>query len=80
MQRSSQFHRWPGRLDNVSCPVVIPETSLTKEQSVAGGIPAGMTPLDAMVKECDEEASLPDELVRSRVRRVTGSSELERSR
>jgi hypothetical protein len=37
-------------------------------QSVAGGIPAGMTPLESMVKECDEEASLPEEFVRSRLR------------
>ncbi len=29
-----------------------------------------MTPLDAMVKECDEEASLPESLVRRRVKWV----------
>lgn len=35
---------------------------------MAGGIPAGMTPLESMIKECDEEASLPDEFVRKRLK------------
>jgi len=35
---------------------------------VAGGIPAGTTPRDAMIKECDEEASLPEEFVKSRLK------------
>lgn len=38
---------WPGKLDN----------------SVAGGVPAGMTPLESIVKECMEEASLPKDIV-----------------
>ena len=38
---------WPGKLDN----------------SVAGGVPSGMTPLESMIKECMEEASLPEDLV-----------------
>jgi hypothetical protein len=37
---------------------------------VAGGITAGMLPLDTIVKECDEEASLPESLVRKHVRWV----------
>ncbi|WVQ80451.1 hypothetical protein IAT38_002556 [Cryptococcus sp. DSM 104549] len=50
-RRSKTKPTWPGRLDNY-------------KQSVAGGIPAGMTPLDSVIKECDEEASLPEDLVR----------------
>lgn len=38
---------WPGKLDN----------------SVAGGLPSGMTPLESMIKECMEEASLPEDIV-----------------
>ncbi|MCW8085977.1 DUF4743 domain-containing protein [Roseococcus sp. MDT2-1-1] len=47
----------PGQLDNL----------------VAGGIPAGMTPEDTLLKEGEEEASLPAELVRQarRVGRVS---------
>jgi len=37
-------------------------------QSVAGGIVAGMATLETMIKECEEEASLPEELVRRHVR------------
>jgi 8-oxo-dGTP pyrophosphatase MutT (NUDIX family) len=48
------FLRWPGYLDN----------------TVAGGIPAGMPVFEALVKECMEEASLPEELVRAHVRAV----------
>jgi hypothetical protein len=39
---------------------------------VAGGITAGMLPLDTIIKECDEEASLPESLVRKHVRWVLG--------
>ncbi|KAJ7054781.1 nudix hydrolase 20 [Mycena amicta] len=45
---------WPGYLDN----------------TVAGGIPAGMPIFEALVKECMEEASLSEELVRQHVRPV----------
>ena len=38
---------WPGKLDN----------------TVAGGLPSGMTPSESMIKECMEEASLPEDLV-----------------
>ncbi|WVR03387.1 hypothetical protein IAU60_000378 [Kwoniella sp. DSM 27419] len=51
-RRSKTKATWPGRLDN----------------SVAGGITAGDTPLETMVKECDEEASLPEPLVRRLVK------------
>ncbi|KAF6745973.1 nudix hydrolase 20 [Ephemerocybe angulata] len=42
---------WPGYLDN----------------TVAGGIPSGMSPFESLVKECMEEASLPDNVVRNRI-------------
>ena len=48
------MHRWPGFLDN----------------SVAGGIPFGMTPFESMVKECEEEASLTEEVSRKSLRVV----------
>ncbi|WVW81517.1 hypothetical protein I302_103511 [Kwoniella bestiolae CBS 10118] len=51
-RRSKTKATWPGRLDN----------------SVAGGITAGSTPIETMIKECDEEASLPEEFVRERVK------------
>ncbi|BEI99303.1 hypothetical protein CcaverHIS631_0403460 [Cutaneotrichosporon cavernicola] len=53
-RRSPTKATWPGMLDN----------------SVAGGITAGMTPRDTMVKECDEEASLPASLVEARLKNV----------
>ncbi|KAJ7189750.1 nudix hydrolase 20 [Mycena pura] len=45
---------WPGFLDN----------------TVAGGIPSGMPAFEALVKECMEEASLDEALVRAHVRAV----------
>jgi hypothetical protein len=36
-------------------------------QTVAGGITAGMRPLETMIKECDEEANLPEDFVRARL-------------
>ncbi|KAJ7604496.1 nudix hydrolase 20 [Mycena polygramma] len=45
---------WPGYLDN----------------TVAGGIPAGMGAFESLVKECMEEASLTEDLVRKHVRAV----------
>ncbi|ODN97049.1 hypothetical protein I350_08028 [Cryptococcus amylolentus CBS 6273] len=53
-RRSKTKATWPGRLDN----------------SVAGGITAGMTPFDTIIKECDEEASLPEDLVRKYIKNV----------
>ncbi|KAJ7748417.1 nudix hydrolase 20 [Mycena metata] len=52
--RAKNKSMWPGYLDN----------------TVAGGIPAGMPMFEALVKECMEEASLPEELVRKHVRSV----------
>ncbi|KAF8888794.1 NUDIX hydrolase domain-like protein [Infundibulicybe gibba] len=46
--RASTKQTWPGYLDN----------------SVAGGVPAGMPILESMIKECMEEASLEDGIVR----------------
>lgn len=38
------------------------------DNSVAGGLPAGERPMDALVREAEEEASLPGALVRRRAR------------
>ncbi|KZT50785.1 hypothetical protein CALCODRAFT_525823 [Calocera cornea HHB12733] len=56
--RSRNKQTWPLYLDN----------------SVAGGIPHGMSPLDSMVKECEEEASLPPDLVRAHIKQVSSIS------
>jgi hypothetical protein len=63
---------WPGKLDNVSSQAVCTEQALTTIcfKSVAGGIPSGMAPFECLVKECHEEASLPETLVRQRARWV----------
>ncbi|KAH6903253.1 nudix hydrolase 20 [Coprinopsis sp. MPI-PUGE-AT-0042] len=45
---------WPGYLDN----------------TVAGGIPSGMSVLESLVKECMEEASIPDHIVRPHLKAV----------
>ncbi|KAG9103391.1 hypothetical protein FRC06_011134 [Ceratobasidium sp. 370] len=45
---------WPGMLDN----------------SVAGGIPHGMTSFESMIKECEEEASLSEDVSRKLLRTV----------
>lgn len=47
-------YRWGGYLDN----------------TVAGGIPAGMSPTDSLIKECTEEASLSEEFARQYVKSV----------
>lgn len=41
--------RWPGLLDN----------------SVAGGIPYGLGPMESLIKECMEEASLPEDIAKN---------------
>ena len=56
MQSLSYENSWPGYLDN----------------SVAGGIASGMSVYDTLVKECMEEASLPEDIVR-RYTKATGS-------
>ncbi|KAI1330703.1 hypothetical protein F5Y16DRAFT_362442 [Xylariaceae sp. FL0255] len=38
------------------------------DASVAGGIASGASPLETIIREADEEASLPRELVRTRIR------------
>jgi hypothetical protein len=35
---------------------------------VAGGIPNGITPLESMIKECEEEASLAPEVCQKSIR------------
>jgi len=47
-------HRWPGYLDN----------------TVAGGIPSGLSAFEALVKECMEEASIADDVARKHVEAV----------
>lgn len=51
-------------LDNVSSGTTHALHLHSDIQSVAGGIVAGMTPLETVIKECEEEASLPEDLVR----------------
>ena len=45
---------WPGLFDN----------------TVAGGIPAGIPPFEALAKECEEEASIAEDIVRKYARSV----------
>ncbi|TFK31260.1 nudix hydrolase 20 [Crucibulum laeve] len=52
--RARTKQTWPGYLDN----------------SVAGGIPSGMSPFESLVKECMEEASLEADIVRKHTRCV----------
>lgn len=51
-RRSDTKETYPGMMDN----------------SVAGGLPAGESPLTCIIRECEEEASLPADLVRPRIR------------
>ncbi|WWC57849.1 uncharacterized protein I303_100384 [Kwoniella dejecticola CBS 10117] len=51
-RRSKTKATWPGRLDN----------------TVAGGTTAGSTPFETIVKECDEEAHLPEDFVTKRLK------------
>lgn len=46
--------RWPGFLDN----------------TIAGGIPSGMSPFESLVKEAMEEGSLQEDVVRKHTRAV----------
>jgi len=48
------YPSWPGYLDN----------------TVAGGIPSGMSVFESLVKECKEEASIEADLVRKHARSV----------
>jgi len=52
--RAKTKQTWPGYLDN----------------SVAGGIPAGTGIFDSMVKECHEEASISEDIVRKHAKAV----------
>lgn len=49
-RRAKNKSTYPGMLDN----------------TVAGGMPSGEQPLECLVREADEEASLPEELVRGK--------------
>ncbi|KAF8323851.1 hypothetical protein DL93DRAFT_2049033 [Clavulina sp. PMI_390] len=52
--RAKTKQTWGGYLDN----------------TVAGGIPHGMSPTEALIKECMEEASLPEDFVRKHLKAV----------
>jgi len=52
--RAKTKQTWGGYLDN----------------TVAGGIPHGISPTEALIKECMEEASLPEDFVRKYVKPV----------
>ena len=39
-------------------------------KTVGGGLTAGLTPLECVIKECGEEAGLPVDFVRARVKCV----------
>ncbi|WVW81526.1 hypothetical protein I302_103521 [Kwoniella bestiolae CBS 10118] len=41
---------------------------LKYDSSVAGGLPLGLTPLAALVTECEEEAGWPEQLIKNHVR------------
>lgn len=60
---------WPSKLDNVS-KVLDTKSAFAHplSQSVAGGIPSGMAPFESLIKECHEEASLPEQVVRQRAK------------
>jgi 8-oxo-dGTP pyrophosphatase MutT (NUDIX family) len=51
-RRSEHLYTYPGMLDS----------------TVAGGVKSGVPPLQTIIEESDEEASLPEELVRKHVR------------
>jgi 8-oxo-dGTP pyrophosphatase MutT (NUDIX family) len=53
-RRARNKHTYPGMLDNC----------------VAGGLEASEAPLECLVRECAEEASLPEALIRERARPV----------
>ena len=53
-KRAKTKQTWPGYLDN----------------SVAGGLPSGLSPFECLVKEVMEEASIPEDLVRSSAKSV----------
>lgn len=53
-RRSKQKQTYGGMLDN----------------TVAGGIASGESPFESMVREADEEASLPEKLVREKVKSI----------
>jgi len=53
-RRSSTIITYPNMLDS----------------TVAGGVSAGYTPFETIIREADEEASFPEDLVRGNIRSV----------
>lgn len=61
--RKEEMYRFPGMLD----------------QTVAGGIPSGLTPFETLVKECQEEASLDASFVEKHARAAGAVSYIRKS-
>ncbi|MFP6734782.1 MAG: DUF4743 domain-containing protein [Rhodospirillales bacterium] len=61
-QRSGggQIHMWIGRrgANQVLCPGML-------DNMVAGGLPIGLSPLENVIKECGEEAGIPEDLAKA---------------
>ncbi len=59
LRRRDGIHMWLGRraLDKPTAPGKL-------DHLVAGGQPLGLTPMDNLIKECAEEASIPETLAR----------------
>ena len=73
VQRPDGLHVWVGRraMDKKLDPGKL-------DHIVAGGVPAGLTPAETLVKEAGEEAGLPPELVKRAVHRGVVSYTMER--
>lgn len=63
--------------DERSCKIWVPRRAKTKQtwpgyfdNTVAGGIPQGLSPFECILKEAMEEASIPEDLVRKYARSV----------
>lgn len=62
VRRADGLHLWIGRRSKTK-----PTYPGELDNTVAGGLPAGYDPLDNLVKECAEEASIPEALARRAV-------------
>jgi hypothetical protein len=73
-RRARTKETYPGKLDSVRgrdefSPWRLCSTG-TNAETVGGGLTAGHTPLECVIKECGEEANLADDFVRARVKYV----------
>ncbi|KAG4418707.1 hypothetical protein IFR04_008152 [Cadophora malorum] len=69
------YVRVPEEEASFGIKIWVPRRSKTKQtypsmldNTVAGGMATGETPLECVIRECDEEASLPEEVVRKGVK------------